>query len=245
MGYHAVIRKRLNMNQHDSSNMSSGHAEEGSFLRRWSRRKAKVRDGADGEEAGALITDSSGQEVLDQEEPGRSAAQAPAKPELTDADMPDLASLDQDSDYSPFLSRGVSADLRREALRKLFRQPKFNVETCLEDYQDDYLNFQPLGDIVTCDMRHHAEVEARRKAEKEALESAGQGETVSEFPVESPGHEALLTDSAASEGPNAVASEDLNEDQGTEDRQSDADSETAITANSAHTPQMMPKIVNK
>ena len=78
--------------------------------------------------------------------------------------MPPLHSLDQDSDYSPFLSRGVSPELRQTALRQLFRQPKFNVETCLDDFQDDFLNFQPLGDIVTADMRHMAEVEAKREA---------------------------------------------------------------------------------
>jgi hypothetical protein len=48
----------------------------------------------------------------------------------------------------------------------LFSSPKFNVFDGLDTYRDDFRNFAPLGDLVTADMRHHAErlAEAARKA---------------------------------------------------------------------------------
>ncbi len=149
--------------------------EEDGFLRRWVKRKAEARDGGPDSAEPSAAADPP--EAVSQEVPEPAPATeipVPAKAsphdpaERSDDDMPPLDSLNQDSDYSPFLSRGVSPGLRQTALRQLFRQPKFNVETCLDDFQDDFLNFQPLGDIVTSDMRHMAEVEARREAARVA-----------------------------------------------------------------------------
>ena len=82
---------------------------------------------------------------------------------LTDADMPPLESLGEDDDYSGFMSTGVSEELRNLALRKLFRSAKFNVVDGLNDYDDDFTNFEPLGDIITSDMRHQMEVAGRAR----------------------------------------------------------------------------------
>ncbi len=149
-----------------------GRDHEGeTFLHRWVKRKAEARSG-DPDPAEPLAAPDP-EETAPAEVPAspraietRAPEESPRRdpPERSDVDMPPLGSLDQDSDYSPFLSRGVSPELRQTALRQLFRQPKFNVETCLDDFQDDFLNFQPLGDIVTADMRHMAEVEAQREA---------------------------------------------------------------------------------
>ena len=57
---------------------------------------------------------------------------------LTDEDMPDLATINATSDMSMFFSKGVSAELRRQALRKFFHQPEFNVRDPLDDYALDY-----------------------------------------------------------------------------------------------------------
>jgi hypothetical protein len=112
------------------------------FLSRWSRLKQ-----ADGAEAAAEETLP--EPLLD------AAAEAP--PELTDDDMPSLDTLGDDDDYSGFLSEGVSDALRKQALRRLFRSPKFNVVDGLDDYAEDFTSFAPLGDIVTADMKHHME----------------------------------------------------------------------------------------
>lgn len=84
---------------------------------------------------------------------------------LTDADMPPLESLSADSDYTGFLSPKVSEKLRRAALRRLFHGDEFNIVDGLDEYAEDFTTFEALGDIVTSDMRHMIEVEARKKAE--------------------------------------------------------------------------------
>lgn len=85
------------------------------------------------------------------------------QPVLTDADMPPIESLTEDSDYSGFLSPEVSDELRKQALRKLFLGSGFNICDGLDDYDEDFTSFAKLGDIVTADMRHQMEVEARKK----------------------------------------------------------------------------------
>ena len=86
---------------------------------------------------------------------------------LTDADMPDLDSLDEHSDFTGFMSPGVSDKLRNLALRKLFSGSEFNIRDGLDEYDEDYTFFEKLGDIVTCDMKHHIEMDELRKREKE------------------------------------------------------------------------------
>ncbi len=85
---------------------------------------------------------------------------------LTDADMPPIESLNEDSDYSPFMSPGVSDSLRRLALRKMFLSSKYNFTDGLDDYADDFTKFAPLGNIITADMRHQMEMQAQRAKEK-------------------------------------------------------------------------------
>ena len=106
----------------------------------------------------------------DAREPTHDASEPPVVEEkvLTDEDMPPLESLDENSDYSGFLSSGVSESLRRRALRKLFSSAVFNIPDGLDDYDDDFTSFAALGDIVTSDMKHQAEVEAERAKQAQA-----------------------------------------------------------------------------
>ena len=131
------------------------------FLARWSR--LKQASGVDETEAAnenALGTGGSGENAE------RSTGQGSIARVPTDADMPPVDSLTPDSDYSGFLSPGVSDALRKRALRKLFQSEVFNVRDGLDDYDDDFTQFEKLGDIVTADMRHQLEMQARREAEK-------------------------------------------------------------------------------
>jgi hypothetical protein len=92
------------------------------------------------------------------------AAAEDAPDPLRDLDMPPLETLTADSDYTGFLSSGVSEPLRRAALRKLFHGAEFNVIDELDDYAEDFTSFTALGDVLTADMRHLIEVEARKQA---------------------------------------------------------------------------------
>ena len=135
------------------------------FLSRWSRRKSEARRG---EVDDAVDTEREEQTPADEE--GERQRVLEERNKLTDEDMPSLDSLDENSDFSPFLSENVSEDLRRLALRQMFRLPKFGVLDGLNDYDEDYTIFEPLGDTITADMRFHAErKEAERKRREEEL----------------------------------------------------------------------------
>ena len=131
-------------------------------LRRWARRK---REAALEKKTADEERRSTGSvEAPEPREPNGENSEPVVTEErvLTDEDMPPLASLDENSDYSGFLSSGVSEGLRRRALRKLFLSSVFNIRDGLDDYDEDFTSFEALGDIVTSDMRHQAEVEADR-----------------------------------------------------------------------------------
>jgi len=129
------------------------------FLNRWSQRKRDssiVTVEGEQQDTADVALEESLPEAVEVEE---------AKPILTDADMPDIETLNADSDFSPFFSEGVSKDLRKLALKKLFFSGKFSARDGLDDYDDDFTNFEPLGDTVTSDMKFH-----RRRKEKARLE---------------------------------------------------------------------------
>ena len=122
-------------------------ADPESFVARWSRRKSEAAESAEG--ADGPDEAHSGCDLG----PRPTVGEAPV--ELTDADMPPLASLGPDSDYSGFLSPGVSEELRRLALRKLFHSPIFNVTDGLDDYDDDFTSFEVLREAFHT-RRHRA-----------------------------------------------------------------------------------------
>ncbi|MFT5505501.1 MAG: hypothetical protein ACI845_002569 [Gammaproteobacteria bacterium] len=140
------------------------HSQE-SRLSRWSRLKQESRES----EANPALN----QQVETISEPGSILVESPdlEQPVLTDSDMPDVESLNADSDFSGFMSTGVSDELRNLALRKMFSGAFFNIRDGLDEYDEDYTSFEKLGDIVTCDMKHQIEVQEQKLKEKLAAES--------------------------------------------------------------------------
>lgn len=61
-----------------------------------------------------------------------------------EAALPPVESLTFDSDFTPFMRPGVDADVRRSAVRKLLRDPRFNVMDGLDVYIDDYSIPSPI-----------------------------------------------------------------------------------------------------
>ena len=148
--------------------MSDGAKE--SRLSRWSRLKQEAATAPpDDLEALAVVSDTSLATPVSEE-----VEQEPAP--LTDADMPDLDSLGEDSDFTGFMSPGVSDELRNLALRKLFHAPVFNIRDGLDEYDEDYTSFEKLGDIVTCDMKHQIEVQERKLREAQEQEEQAEAE---------------------------------------------------------------------
>ena len=144
----------------------SATAEAGDFLARWSQRKLEAR------RENMPATDGDDETPRPAGEPGITTEPAEPARELTDADMPPLDSLNEDSDYSPFLSPGVSDGLRRLALRRLFSQPDFNITDGLNDYDEDYTQFAGLGNVITHEMKRMLAREQEQEQEQKQDEGA-------------------------------------------------------------------------
>jgi hypothetical protein len=165
------------MSEHDP-HPPAGETGEESFLGRWSRLKAQSREL------------EASQAVAPEESDGDAAPAVVDEPSADvpppAVELPDLDLLDQDSDYSAFLTPGVDSALRKRALRKLFSSPKFNVFDGLDTYRDDFTSFPPLGEVVTADMRHHLERIAKEiaaRTEEDAAAAAPPAAEASAEPV--------------------------------------------------------------
>lgn len=136
---------------------SSDTGSKEKFLDRWSRHKQA------GQQPASTASRQPEQEAVP-------AVDEEPQQELTDADMPPVETLNSDSDFSVFMSPGVSEQLRTQALRKLFHLPAFNVTDGLNDYDEDYTQFTGLGKVVTQEMQRMLKRELARKDEVESAE---------------------------------------------------------------------------
>lgn len=97
------------------------------FLSRWARRKEAVREA---------------EQEPPEERPERDEAAPPveqkSEAEIA-AELPDIDSLDEHSDFTVFMREGVPQHLRRLALRKLWRlNPLYNFTDGMAEYDHDY-----------------------------------------------------------------------------------------------------------
>jgi len=68
------------------------------------------------------------------------------------AELPPVASLRFDSDFTAFLKPDVDETLKRAALKQLFRDPRFNVMDGLDTYIDDYTQPDPIPSGMLSDI---------------------------------------------------------------------------------------------
>jgi len=144
------------------------------FIDRWSARKKQRAQTLESEPviAGSAVqldSETQTEQPLTTETHTDTALSEPedTEPLLTDDDMPAIPTLTAKSDLSAFFNQGVSAGLRRAALRHVFQLPVYNERDGLNDYDDDFTRFEPLGDTITSDMKWHKE-----RKEREAEEAA-------------------------------------------------------------------------
>jgi len=104
-------------------------------LARWSRRKLEsaLQSGPASADPAASAPAASS-----------AAAPVPSSPSAEPAELPAVESLTFDSDFTPFLRAEVDPDLRRAALKRLLRDPRFNVMDGLDVYIDDYTKADPI-----------------------------------------------------------------------------------------------------
>ena len=119
------------------------------FLGRWARRKNDALQGKPLDEpapkpvAGQAALPAKGAVAAAPAQAGpapQSTEDAPAKPLSLD----DVKDLTQDSDFKPFMGRGVEPGVRNAAMKKLFADPHFNVMDRMDIYIDDYSQPDPL-----------------------------------------------------------------------------------------------------
>jgi hypothetical protein len=147
------------------------------FLSRWSRRKVEARQGsADVPVEGAVPAPSP---------PVPAAAEAaPAEP------LPAIESLTPESDFLPFLKPGVDEDLKRQALRTLFRDPQFNIMDGLDIYTGDYSQPDPIPPEMLARLNQLSHLGYREREpgpdaeEAQALPAPAGGDTAAAVPPE-------------------------------------------------------------
>lgn len=176
------------------------------FLSRWSRRKVEARSGVPAEVTAPPVEKAA---------PAPSAEAAPLPVEKPP--LPAVESLTPESDFAPFMDPEVDGGVRRQALKTLFSDPRFNVMDMMDVYVDDYSKPDPipeswmgkleqlsrLGDRAG---RDREEAERRRALAQDVAEAreAEAGEVPEVAPAQTPG--ALDTRQAESGGlPDPVA----------------------------------------
>ena len=125
------------------------------FLSRWSKRKIDVKQGKPLAEPDIVAPqlkpvvkphvthagDSSNPETHQVQLARADVTPAPAIPSPT---LADAQSLTLDSDFKPFMARGVASDVKNAAMKKLFTDPHYNVMDRLDTYIDDYSLSDPI-----------------------------------------------------------------------------------------------------
>lgn len=185
-------------------------AEDEGTLRRWSRRKAAGKSAPEAEPA-----DPAPGEADAKAAPVEGGSEAPA--EIAPEDLPDIETLEKESDFTPFLREGVPEELRRLALRRLWRlDPVLANLDGLIDYGEDFTDaatvikgmktiYQVGRGLVGPEDAEAAEDAETAEAEEAADEAPASGEPSAQDTE--PGEAAETAAPAPAESPEAAAAE--------------------------------------
>jgi hypothetical protein len=104
------------------------------FLSRWSKKKHEAKRPPEQAQAAPPVAAAS-----------PTTAQLPVAAESKSPEpLPPVESLTPESDFSPFMKAEVDPATRRQALKTLFQDPRYNVMDGLDVYIDDYSKPDPL-----------------------------------------------------------------------------------------------------
>ena len=118
--------------------MSSDGQAQTFTLRRWSHRKLEAARAAEAQAHAAP--------------PAPLQPAQPVRASETPHPLPPVETLTFESDFRPFMQPHVDASLRRQALRALLHDPRFNVMDGLDVYIDDYTKPSPLAPALAAAM---------------------------------------------------------------------------------------------
>lgn len=120
-----------------------------SFLSRWSRRKAAVREGVAVPAEPLQPAEAPTVPVP----PEAATAVSGAEPEVPPPTLADVAALRPGDNIARFVARGVDESVKRAALKTLFADPHFNVMDGLDTYIDDYSKPDPIPPEILRQLR--------------------------------------------------------------------------------------------
>jgi len=125
------------------------------FLSRWSRLKQQARE----------------------QPPAEPRPMSPADPRAPLPELPPLDTLSAESDLRGFFHPKVDENLRRLALKKLLRDPHFNLMDGLDVYIDDYSKPDPLPAAMLAQIKHAQKIfdwakETREETDAKRAEAA-------------------------------------------------------------------------
>lgn len=140
-----------------------------SFLGRWSRRKTEAKSGASPAPQPAVPSQEHASDPAAMPVPTDAA---PAQPPA----LPELDSLTPESNFAPFMARGVDPSLKGRALKMLFGDPALYPMDGLDVYIDDYSKPDPLPEGWLEKLNSFAQLNGEPSPPQEALRPAGPGE---------------------------------------------------------------------
>ncbi len=118
------------------------------FLGRWARRKTEVLNGGTPEEPVVSRNILPAEPAASAMSTTPDAAETVARPQEQLLSLDDVRLLTKDSDFKPFMAKGVDAGVRNAAVKKLFADPHFNVMDGLDTYIDDYSKSDPIPEVM-------------------------------------------------------------------------------------------------
>ena len=175
-------------------------AEDERFLDRWARLKTEVKEGKPADRDVASLGP----------EGGGPPAEVEGDATAEQLDLPDIESLTEDSDFTPFMQDGVPDKIRTMAMRRLWRMnPIFAHIDGLDDYDEDYTD----AAMVVGSLKEAWEQFQKRHEEDDGEAPAETAESVAEDdgePAETDGEPDQVAGAGNKEIPDAE--DDLTED---------------------------------
>ena len=146
---------------------TSNNGEGGNFFSRWSQRKQAVKQGAPLAEAlpaaktqpqtNPLQASSHNAALAAQAGAPQTKTAAPSQNETTQEPakvltLEDVSKLTPESDFTSYMTQGVSPEVRNAAMKKLLADPHYNIMDGLDIYIGDYNTPDPLPEGMLAKM---------------------------------------------------------------------------------------------
>jgi hypothetical protein len=138
-----------------------GTSEAGGFFSRWSQRKQAVKQGAPLAEPLKAAPEPQRAQAPQEIQVGAAplplhtaapSSSAPPEEPVKPLTLEDVAQLTPESDFTSYMTTGVSPEVRNAAMKKLLADPHYNIMDGLDIYIGDYNTPDPLPEGMLAKM---------------------------------------------------------------------------------------------